>query len=95
MGLQKRSEYFPFQLSGGEQQRVAFARALANDPPLLLIDEPTGNLDKKSSDRLVQILKSLNENGKTIMVATHDDRISDEADQRLWLEDGELLRRNE
>jgi len=95
MGLQKRSEYFPFQLSGGEQQRVAFARALANDPPLLLIDEPTGNLDKKSSDRLVQILKSLSENGKTIIVATHDDRISDEADQRLWLEDGKLLRRNE
>jgi ABC-type lipoprotein export system ATPase subunit len=95
MGLQKRSEYFPFQLSGGEQQRVAFARALANDPPLLLIDEPTGNLDKKSSDRLVQILKSLNENGKTIIVATHDNRISDEADQRLWLEDGKLLRRNE
>jgi putative ABC transport system ATP-binding protein len=95
MALQKRSEYFPFQLSGGEQQRVAFARALANDPPLLLIDEPTGNLDKKSGDRLVQILKSLSENGKTIIVATHDDRISDEADQRLWLEDGKLLRRNE
>jgi putative ABC transport system ATP-binding protein len=95
MELQKRSEYFPFQLSGGEQQRVAFARALANDPPLLLIDEPTGNLDKKSSDRLVQILKSLNENGKTIIVATHDDRISGEADQRLWLEDGKLLRLDE
>jgi putative ABC transport system ATP-binding protein len=95
VGLKQRSEHFPFQLSGGEQQRVAFARALANNPPLLLVDEPTGNLDKKTSTKIVQILRTLKNEGKTIIVATHDEEISELADQKLWLEDGKLVRQNE
>ena len=95
VGLRHRTEHFPFQLSGGEQQRVAFARALANDPPLLLVDEPTGNLDTKTSLKIVEILRKLKEEGKTIIVATHDERIIGLADQRLYLEDGKLASMNE
>jgi putative ABC transport system ATP-binding protein len=95
VGLRHRTEHFPFQLSGGEQQRVAFARALANDPPLLLVDEPTGNLDLKTSARIVQMLSTLKEAGKTIIVATHDEHISELAHQNLCLEDGRLTGENE
>jgi putative ABC transport system ATP-binding protein len=91
VGLQHRTEHFPSQLSGGEQQRVAIARALANDPPLLLADEPTGNLDAKTSLKIVEILKMLKENGKTIIVATHDEQILRLADQIIFLEDGKLV----
>jgi putative ABC transport system ATP-binding protein len=95
VGLRQRSEHFPFQLSGGEQQRVAFARALANSPPLLLADEPTGNLDKKTSFQIVQILHTLKDEGKTVIVASHDSRINELGDQKLWLEDGKLMKQNE
>jgi putative ABC transport system ATP-binding protein len=95
VGLQHRAEHFPFQLSGGEQQRVAFARALANDPPLLLADEPTGNLDTKTSLKIVQILQKLKTDGKTIIVATHDEQIFQLADQKWCLEDGKLANLNE
>lgn len=91
IGLQHRANHFPFQLSGGEQQRVAFARALANDPPLLLVDEPTGNLDVKTSLKIVEILRKLRENGKAIIVATHDEKIIRLADQKLFLGDGKLV----
>jgi putative ABC transport system ATP-binding protein len=91
VGLEHRAEHFPFQLSGGEQQRVAFARALANDPPLLLIDEPTGNLDTKTSKKIIEILEELKNAGKTIIVVTHDERIFRLADQRLHLELGKLV----
>ncbi|MEM3731595.1 MAG: ABC transporter ATP-binding protein [Candidatus Bathyarchaeia archaeon] len=90
VGLEHRAEHFPFQLSGGEQQRIAFARALANDPPLLLVDEPTGNLDLKTSLKIVEILRRLKENGKTIIVATHDKQILRLADKNFRLEDGRL-----
>jgi putative ABC transport system ATP-binding protein len=95
VGLQHRAEHFPFQLSGGEQQRVAFARALANDPPFLLADEPTGNLDTKTSLKIVQILEKLKGDKKTVIVATHDERIIKLADQKFYLEDGKLVRLNE
>lgn len=95
VGLQHRAEHFPFQLSGGEQQRVAFARALANNPPLLLVDEPTGNLDTKTSLKIVQILQKLKDDGKTIIVATHDEQIFQLADKKLCLEDGKLVNLNE
>jgi ABC-type lipoprotein export system ATPase subunit len=74
---------------------VAFARALANDPPLLLVDEPTGNLDAKTSTRIVQTLTTLKNQGKTIIVATHDRQISTLAHQKLYLEDGRLTSENE
>jgi putative ABC transport system ATP-binding protein len=95
VGLQHRANHFPFQLSGGEQQRVAFARALANDPPLLLVDEPTGNLDVKTSLKIVEILRKLKENGKTIIVATHDEQILRLAERKMFLKDGKLVRLTE
>ena len=95
VGLQDRANHFPSQLSGGEQQRVAFARALANDPPLLLADEPTGNLDEKNADKIVQVLQLLKEKGKTVVVSTHDLQIKHLADQVLSLEAGKLANQNE
>jgi putative ABC transport system ATP-binding protein len=90
VGLQHRANHFPAQLSGGEQQRVAFARALANDPRLLLADEPTGNLDAENGGKIIQILRMLKAEGKTVIVATHDAQIVRFADQKLLLEDGRL-----
>jgi putative ABC transport system ATP-binding protein len=90
LGLQHRANHFPAQLSGGEQQRVAFARALANDPPLLLADEPTGNLDTKNGQKIIQILKNLKAEGKTIIVSTHDAEIMPLADLKFFLDEGKL-----
>ena len=95
VGLQNRANHFPAQLSGGEQQRVAFARALANDPQLILADEPTGNLDDKNAQKIVQVLQFLKEKGKTVIVSTHDLAIRALADQVLCLEDGKLAGKNE
>jgi ABC-type lipoprotein export system ATPase subunit len=89
-GLTHRTNHFPAQLSGGEQQRVAFARALANDPPLLLADEPTGNLDTKNGQKIIQILQTLKTQGKTVIVSTHDEAIMPLADLKLCIEDGRL-----
>jgi putative ABC transport system ATP-binding protein len=90
LGLKHRANHFPAQLSGGEQQRVAFARALANNPPLLLADEPTGNLDTKNGQKIIQILQALKQEGKTIIVSTHDADIMSLADLKFVLEDGKL-----
>ena len=95
LGVQHRASHFPAQLSGGEQQRVAFARALANDPPLLLADEPTGNLDAHNSQKITDVLGILKANGKTIIVSTHDKQLLNFADQKLCLEDGRLASYNE
>lgn len=91
IGLKHRDTHFPSQLSGGEQQRVALARALANNPPLVLADEPTGNLDKKNAQKIIQALKLLKQNGKTIIVSTHDSNIQKLADEVLYLEEGQLI----
>lgn len=91
VALENRADHFPSQLSGGEQQRVAFARALANDPPLLLIDEPTGNLDAQTSLKIIQLLQKLKGDGKTVVLTTHDERIFPLAYQKLSLEDGKLV----
>jgi len=90
VGLSDRANHFPSQLSGGEQQRVAFARALANDPPLMLVDEPTANLDEKTALEIVKILEKLKHKGKTVVVATHDMKIMELADRVLHLRDGSL-----
>jgi putative ABC transport system ATP-binding protein len=93
VGLKQRMNHFPSQLSGGEQQRVAFARALANDPLLVLADEPTGNLDAKNGQKIIQVLQLLKEKGKTIIVSTHDQEIRQLADLVVCLEDGKLATR--
>jgi putative ABC transport system ATP-binding protein len=95
VGLLHRANHFPAQLSGGEQQRVAFARALANDPQLFLADEPTGNLDAKNGEKIIQILQMLKTNGKTVIVSTHDQEIMRIADQKLCFDDGRLASPNE
>jgi putative ABC transport system ATP-binding protein len=90
LGMTHRANHFPAQLSGGEQQRVAFARALANNPPLLLADEPTGNLDTKNGQKIIEILQNLKKEGKTIIASTHDAQIMQLADKKLCLDDGKL-----
>ena len=95
VGLQHRANHFPSQLSGGEQQRVAFARALANDPQLILADEPTGNLDAKNGNKIIQVLQLLKNQGKTVIVSTHNEQIKALADQVLNLEDGKLASEDE
>lgn len=88
--LEHRANHFPAQLSGGECQRVAFARALANNPPLLLVDEPTGNLDNETASKIVEILKDIKTEDKTVIVATHDEKVSSLSDRSLYLEKGRL-----
>ncbi len=89
LGLEGREKHFPEELSGGEQQRVAIACALANDPPLILADEPTGELDWASSEKIVEIFMKLSrELGKTIIVSTHDPRVARRTDRIIILEDG-------
>jgi putative ABC transport system ATP-binding protein len=89
VGLQKRADHFPSQLSGGEQQRVAIARALANRPPLLLCDEPTGNLDADTGRQVLQSLRNSNKNeGATVVLVTHNTSIAPMADRVVRLHDG-------
>jgi putative ABC transport system ATP-binding protein len=90
VGLVQRANHFPAQLSGGEQQRVAFARALANDPDVILADEPTGNLDAKNALKILQVLQLLKEKGKSVIVSTHDLEIRKLADLVLYLDEGKL-----
>ena len=91
VGLSQRREHLPFQLSAGEQQRVAIARALANDPPVILADEPTANLDKKSSEIIRDLFKDLKALGKTVIIATHDDFLIDLADRLIDFEDAKII----
>ncbi len=93
VGLENRPKAFPNQLSGGEQQRVAIARALVNDPLLLIADEPTGNLDPDTSIGIVEILRNINRQGTTVVVATHDSAIVDRMQLRvLAFENGRVVR---
>ncbi len=91
VNLSDRMNFYPNQLSGGQQQRVAIARALANDPEVILADEPTGNLDSKTGERVMDFLEALNKEGKTIIMVTHDpDLAKEHADIVYWLKDGKV-----
>ena len=91
VGLSQRSKHYPRQLSGGEQQRVGIARAIVTDPTLLLCDEPTGDLDRKAGDEILDLLQALNrEHGKTIIMVTHDPHASARASRTVYLNKGQL-----
>lgn len=88
VGLQERAEHNPSELSGGEQQRLAIARSLVNNPIIILADEPTGNLDSRSGAEIVEIFKSLNKEGTTILLVTHEKEIADQANRVITIRDG-------
>jgi putative ABC transport system ATP-binding protein len=91
VGMSHRTSHKPNQLSGGQQQRIAIARALVANPAILLVDEPTGNLDSKSGDQVMDVLEKLNDSGTTICMVTHDPRYADMANIQLKLLDGAIL----
>ncbi len=91
VGLKDKSNNLPMELSGGEKQRVAIARALANDPDLIVGDEPTGNLDTHTADKMYKLLRSLNKRGKTVIFVTHNKNLAKRADRTLVIRDGKLV----
>ena len=95
VNLNKRLNHFPSELSGGEQQRVAVARALVTEPDLILADEPTGSLDRKNSNEIFFLLSELKSKSRTILYATHNRELSDRADYKLNILDGNIIRENE
>lgn len=96
VGLADRGHHYPSQLSGGEQQRVAIARALANDPPILLADEPTGNLDSATGRHIIDLLVQVKDaRGRTLILVTHDPELAAMADEVMILKDGRLIERRE
>lgn len=90
VGLTNRKDHKPSEMSGGQQQRVAIARAIAQAPPVILADEPTGNLDSGSTKEIMQILKALNEEGRTVILITHDDDIAEQAKRVIKIKDGKV-----
>lgn len=90
VGLEDKMDYFPTQLSGGQQQRVAIARAMANDPTILLADEPTGALDQKTGRQVMDLFHQLNDNGRTIIMITHDVHIAEHASRIVKILDGNI-----
>lgn len=91
VGLASRMDHKPAQMSGGQQQRVAVARAIAASPPIILADEPTGNLDPQSSKMIIDILKQLNADGKTVLLITHDLSIAQNAARKIQIQNGVIL----
>ncbi len=92
VGLESQLKKFPNELSGGQQQRVAIARALSNKPSVIFADEPTGNLDSKTTDEVMKLLKSMvNEMGQTLVMITHDDNIAKQADRVITISDGKIV----
>jgi putative ABC transport system ATP-binding protein len=93
VGLEKRADHKPCQLSGGEQQRVAIARALVTSPGLILADEPTGNMDQKTGNEILELFKQLNEEGRSIVMVTHSPEIARHAREIIYLQDGQIIKR--
>jgi putative ABC transport system ATP-binding protein len=91
VGIENESGRFPPTLSGGQQQRAAIARALSNDPPLLVLDEPTGSIDSEATEDLLRVLDELNARGRTLLVVTHDDDVAARAKRRITLRDGAVV----
>ncbi len=91
VGLESHAHHLPGELSGGEQQRVAIARALANDPPILIADEPTGNLDSETGEAVVQLLADLHHQGKTVILITHDRSLAKRAERTVSVLDGRIV----
>ena len=91
VGLGDRLYHKPTELSGGQQQRVAIARSLVNNPPVLLADEPTGNLDSKSSEDIMNMIKNLHKQGSTVILITHDTEVAEEADRVVNILDGKIV----
>lgn len=95
VGLDDRMQHKPNELSGGQRQRVAIARALINTPRVLLADEPTGNLDSRTSDDIMDLLKELNDDGQTIVMVTHEAEIAARARRKIFMRDGKILQDDE
>ena len=91
VGLGSRIHHLPAEMSGGQQQRVAVARAIAAKPPVILADEPTGNLDTKSTKEVMAILHELKDEGRTVIVITHDNEIAEEAERVIRIRDGKVV----
>ena len=91
VGLKDRINHYPNELSGGQQQRVAIARALVTQPEIILADEPTGNLDSKTSDDIMNLLKELNKDKKTIITITHDNEVAEQANEMIRIKDGRVI----
>lgn len=91
VGLEHRIDFSPLQISGGERQRVAIARALANDPKIIIADEPTGNLDLNSSEEVMSIIRTLNREGRTIVMVTHNPEITESCSRLIRLRDGRIV----